>query len=74
MKTIINYFNIKRDKSIWIDPQGNQVCIKETSWFDGINFNPMVYYYYITPNKVGLQLLTIDRYTFAKYMSKLNDK
>ena len=51
MKTIINYFDIKRDKSIWIDTQGNRVCIKETSWFDGINFNPMVYYYYITPNK-----------------------
>ena len=48
MKTIINYFAIKRDKSIWIDPQGNQVCIKETSWFDGIVqiFNKIINIYY----------------------------
>ena len=74
MKTLFNFLSRIKDESIWIDPQGNQVCIKETSWFDGINFNPMVYYYTITHNKVGLKLLIIDRYTFAKYMTKLNDK
>ena len=74
MKILFNFLSRIKGKSIWIDPQGNQVCIKETSWFDGINFNPMVYYYYISPNKDRLQLLTIDRYTFAKYMTKLNDK
>ena len=69
MKTLFNYLSHIKDYSMWTDPDGKYLCVKETSWFDGIYYNPMVYYFYITTGDMNT-LLTLDRYSFAKYMTE----
>ena len=75
MKTLFNFLSIIKDESIWLDPDGKYVYVEGTSWFDGIYYNPTVYYFYpglIKTNENIGKLLMLDRYTFSKYMTRMN--
>ena len=77
MKTLFNFLSIIKDESIWLDPDGKYVYVEGTSWFDGIYYNPTVYYFYpglIKTNENIGKLLMLDRYTFSKYMTRINVK
>lgn len=74
MKTLFNFLSRIKNESIWIDPEGKYVYVEGTSWFDGIYYNPVVYYFYPNLANYNNNLIMLDRYTFAKYMTKLNDK
>lgn len=77
MKTLFNFLSRIKDESIWVDPYGKYVYVEGTSWFDGIYYNPMVYYFYpnlINYNENLSNLIMLDRYTFSKYMTKINVK
>lgn len=74
MKTLFNFLSRIKNESIWIDPEGKYVYVEGTSWFDGIYYNPVVYYFYPNLANYNNNLIMVDRYTFAKYMTKLNDK
>lgn len=77
MKTLFNFLLRIKDESIWVDPDGKYVYVEGTSWFDGIYYNPTVYYFYpglIKTNKNIGKLLMLDRYTFSKYMTRINVK
>lgn len=76
MKTLFNFLRIKNE-SIWMDPEGKYVYVEGTSWFNGIYYNPTVYYFYpglIKTNENIGKLMVLDRYTFSKYMTKVNAK
>lgn len=74
MKTLFNFLSRIKDESIWVDPEGKYVYVEGTSWFDGIYYNPIVYYFYPNIINSNNNLIMIDRYTFAKYMTKINVK
>ena len=75
MKTLFNFLSRIKDESIWLDPDGKYVYVEGTSWFDGIYYNPTDYYFYpglIKTNENIGKLLMLDRYTFSKYMTRMN--
>jgi hypothetical protein len=77
MKTLFNFLTRIKDESIWLDPDGKYVYVEGTSWFDGIYYNPTVYYFYpglIKTNENIGKLMVLDRYTFSKYMTRINVK
>ena len=62
MKTLFNFLSRIKDESIWLDPDGKYVYVEGTSWFDGIYYNPKVFYFY--PNLINRALsdALIDSY------------
>ena len=74
MKTLFNFLSRIKNESIWVDPEGKYVYVEGTSWFDGIYYNPAVYYFYPKSNENIGKLLMLDRYTFCKYMTRINVK
>lgn len=74
MKTLFNFLSRIKDESIWLDPDGKYVYVEGTSWFDGIYYNPIVYYFYPNLSNSNNNLIMLDRYTFSKYMTRINVK
>lgn len=74
MKTLFNFLSRIKDESIWLDPDGKYVYVEGTSWFDGIYYNPTVYYFYPNLANSNNNLIMLDRYTFSKYMTRMNVK